>query len=117
MSEHQALVSSEIPTRDAASLADICDLATSWPRPGQGQTARRFELLRSTAENDLVLGRLVEAHADAVAIVSELSGPPIAPGQRWGVWAAGPAESLRAGPARPAVGASKAPRPGARGPA
>ena len=79
-----------------ADLATICDLAVSWPRPGQGQTARRFDLLRLTAENDLVLGRLVEAHADAVAIVGELGGPPVAPGQRWGVWAAGPADSLRA---------------------
>jgi hypothetical protein len=96
VNQDHARHSLEIPTLDVADLARTCGLADSWPLPGQGQTARRFDLLRSTAENDLVLGRLVEAHADAVAIISELNGPPIARGRRWGVWAAGPADSLQA---------------------
>jgi hypothetical protein len=98
VSEDQGLVLSAIPPLDVAVLARSCDEAVSWPLPGRGQTGRRFDLLRSTAEKDLVLGRLVEAHADAVAIISELSGPPVVPGQRWGVWAAGPADSVRACP-------------------
>ena len=96
MSEQPAPVSSEIPALDVAALGAACDRAISWPLPGRGQTARRFDLLRGTAENDLVLGRLVEAHADALAIISELSGPPGGAGQRWGVWAAGPADSVQA---------------------
>ena len=39
---------------------------------------------------------MVDAHADAVAITAELAGRPIGSGQRWGVWAAGPADSLHA---------------------
>ena len=42
------------------------------------------------------MGRLVEAHADAVAICAELRSRPIGARQRWGVWAAGPPQSLRA---------------------
>jgi alkylation response protein AidB-like acyl-CoA dehydrogenase len=71
-------------------------MANGWPLPGQGQTKLRFELLCSVAQDDLVLGRLVEAHADAVAITTELGWPLVDPGQRWGVWAAGPADSLQA---------------------
>ena len=63
-----------------------------WPLPGHGQTKLRFELLGSVAQDDLVLGRLVEAHADAVAITTELGQPLVNTGQRWGVWAAGPAD-------------------------
>ncbi len=96
MSAHQALAPAEIPAVDVNALAAACDRALSWPLPGHGHTARRFHLLRSAAEWDLVFGRLVEAHADAVAITSELGGPPVAVGQRWGVWAAGPADSLHA---------------------
>lgn len=42
------------------------------------------------------MGRLVEAHADAIAICVELSAQAVGTGQRWGVWAAGPADRLRA---------------------
>jgi alkylation response protein AidB-like acyl-CoA dehydrogenase len=78
-------------------FTDACDRATQWPRPCAGQTLRRFALLARDAYDDLVLGRLVEAHADAVAIITELGGADqIQPGQRWGVWAAGPANKLRA---------------------
>ena len=79
-----------------ATLARWCDRARSWPLPGSGATARRFELLASIAHSDLVLGRLVEAHADAASITAELGGAEVRPGERWGVWAAGPPDSLRA---------------------
>ncbi len=42
------------------------------------------------AEEDLSLARLGEGHADAVAILAELGGPPPRAGSRWGVWAANP---------------------------
>jgi hypothetical protein len=78
-------------------FAEACDRASKWPLPCGGQTLRRFALLARTAHQDLVLGRLVEAHADAVAITRELdSVEPIGPGQRWGVWAAGPGTAVRA---------------------
>jgi alkylation response protein AidB-like acyl-CoA dehydrogenase len=91
---------SEPTAVDMGALAAACDRASSWPLPGQGQTARRLSLLRSQAHSDLVLGRLVEAHADAIAIMAELAGPSVGPGQRWGVWAAGPADSLQGRPDR-----------------
>jgi alkylation response protein AidB-like acyl-CoA dehydrogenase len=38
----------------------------------------------------VVVGRLVEAHADADAILAEVAGTRVGPGQWWGVWAAEP---------------------------
>jgi alkylation response protein AidB-like acyl-CoA dehydrogenase len=58
------------------------------PLPGSGATARRWRKLAELTEIDVVAGRLAEAHADAVAILAELGGPALKPGQFWGVWAA-----------------------------
>jgi len=60
------------------------------PRPGAGETRRRWAALADLAGEDLSLARLAEGHADAVAILAELGGPPPEPGRRWGVWAANP---------------------------
>ncbi|HEX3921078.1 MAG TPA: acyl-CoA dehydrogenase [Streptosporangiaceae bacterium] len=60
------------------------------PLPGSGSTRERWAALIDLAEEDLSLARLGEGHADAVAILSELDGPPPRPGSRWGVWAANP---------------------------
>jgi alkylation response protein AidB-like acyl-CoA dehydrogenase len=60
------------------------------PLPGSGATWRRWAAFADLAEDDLSLARLGEGHADAVAILAELSGPPPQPGSRWGVWAANP---------------------------
>lgn len=79
---------------DVRVLTAWCDLANAWPLPGLGDTNRRFQLLSSLAQSDLVLGRLVEAHADAVAIGTELGYDLVQTGRRWGVWAAGPADSV-----------------------
>ena len=87
------------PPIDVALLGRLCDATLSWPLPGSGRTLERFDHLVALARRDVVLGRLVEAHADAVAITAELGGDPVAPGERWGVWAAGPAESVTAAPA------------------
>lgn len=72
------------PLLRAALTAGALDL----PLPGAGRTADRWLALAELSAADLVLGRLAEAHADAVAILSELSGP--SPGGLWGVWAAEP---------------------------
>ena len=58
--------------------------------PGSGFTRERLAAFAELAEEDLSLARLGEGHADAVAILAELNGPPPLPGSRWGVWAANP---------------------------
>jgi alkylation response protein AidB-like acyl-CoA dehydrogenase len=60
------------------------------PLPGSGATWERWAAFADLAEEDLSLARLGEGHADALAILAELDGPPPAPGSRWGVWAANP---------------------------
>ena len=84
----------------AEGFAEACRDVADWPLPGGGVTQRRFDLLAGQCRADIALGRLVEAHADAVAIHVELAGVEVAAeaaagGRRWGVWAAGPPESLR----------------------
>jgi alkylation response protein AidB-like acyl-CoA dehydrogenase len=64
------------------------------PLPGAGQTRRRFDALAAVGERDLTVGRLLEAHADAVAIMAELAPRDTfgEPDSVWAVWAAeGPA--------------------------
>jgi alkylation response protein AidB-like acyl-CoA dehydrogenase len=60
------------------------------PLPGSGRTRERWAAFADLAGEDLSLARLAEGHADAVAILAELEGPPPSPGSRWGVWAAHP---------------------------
>jgi len=57
------------------------------PLPGAGNTSQRFAALAEISAVDLSLGRLVEGHADALAILAEagISPPPEAV---LGVWAA-----------------------------
>ena len=64
------------------------------PLPGSGRTGSRWWKLAALTENDVVAGRLAEAHADAVAILAELDGPPPVAGGFWGVWAAEAPQSL-----------------------
>ena len=54
------------------------------PLPGHGRTRVRWAALAGIAEHDLSLARLAEGHADAIAILDELGGPPPPPGSRWG---------------------------------
>ncbi|CAN5701023.1 acyl-CoA dehydrogenase family protein [soil metagenome] len=58
------------------------------PLPAAGQTLTRWQLLADLTENDIVAGRLAEAHLDAVAILHELGGDAPSPGELWAVWAA-----------------------------
>jgi alkylation response protein AidB-like acyl-CoA dehydrogenase len=57
------------------------------PLPGSGQTAERHQKLFDVGREDLSLARLVEAHWDAVAILTEANRDP-EPGAIYGVWAA-----------------------------
>ena len=71
------------------------DDAAKWPLPGSGQTRERWRHLTEAAGIDLVGARMLEAHADAAAILHELA-PSLAPGagELWGVWAAEPPEPV-----------------------
>ncbi len=61
------------------------------PKPGAGQTLSRWHALATIAQHDLSLAKLLESHADALAILHELApdGQPPAPGL-WAVWCAEP---------------------------
>lgn len=56
--------------------------------PGGGQTLRRWSALAALGERDLAVARIVEAHADALAILAELGAGDIPLDSCWGVWAA-----------------------------
>ena len=64
----------------------------SLPIPGHGNTPERFRALRGEAAKDASVGRLFEAHTDAVTILFEASMPP-PPMTALAVWASGPAKS------------------------
>ncbi|SAI21932.1 Uncharacterized proteins%2C LmbE homologs [Bordetella ansorpii] len=61
------------------------------PMPASGRTLERWAVLAAVGERDLVLAKLLESHADALAILHELRGAACAsPGQTWAVWCAEP---------------------------
>lgn len=60
------------------------------PLPGAGDTLERFRALAQLGRADLCLAKLAEAHADADAILAELTGTRVKPGELWAVWAAEP---------------------------
>jgi hypothetical protein len=64
------------------------------PFPGCGETARRHWELAQIARDNLELGRLVEAHADALAILHEAGREP-KPRALYGVWASEGKSGLR----------------------
>lgn len=61
--------------------------AVDVPLPGRGRTWERFGTLAEVAGEDLALGRLVEGHLDALAILAE-AGAAAEEGAVLGVWAA-----------------------------
>lgn len=69
------------------------------PVPGQGRTWHRMEALADAAGGDLSVGRLVEGHLDALAILDELGRAPEGSGI-YGVWAARRPGELVASPDR-----------------
>ena len=56
------------------------------PRPGHGNTADRWAVLAATAKANLTAARVLEAHADALAILQEANDS--VPEGTWGVFAA-----------------------------
>lgn len=74
------------------------DLALDWvrsgradlPLPAHGRTRERWAALTAMCAEDVSAGRLVEAHADADAILHEVEGSRVGPDEFWGVWAAEP---------------------------
>jgi len=70
------------------------DTHDAFPLPGHGETAERWLRLAQACRQDIAEGRLVEAHADADAILHEITGRRTEPGQLWGVWAAEPAHPV-----------------------
>jgi hypothetical protein len=53
------------------------------PRPGSGQTLRRWQALADVAAEDLALAKLFEGHTDALAIMAELGAAEADPGSVW----------------------------------
>ena len=84
------LDAADLPADDVGRLlrAGLAAGALDLPLPGSGRTLERWTALAELSAADLVLGRLAEAHCDAVAVLAELGGPD-ADGL-WGVWAAEP---------------------------
>lgn len=75
------------PLLRTAQAAGALDL----PLPGGGRTSERWLALAELSAADLVLGRLAEAHVDALAILAELDAVALADhGGLWGVWGAEP---------------------------
>ena len=58
------------------------------PLPGHDATRHRFAELDEVAARDLALGRLVEGHLDALAILREADTKPVDARATYGVWAA-----------------------------
>jgi alkylation response protein AidB-like acyl-CoA dehydrogenase len=80
-----------------AALALAATYGRRLPLPGRGGTAVRWRLLAEVAAVDLTVARVLEAHADALAILAE-AGQPL-PDGTWGVFAAeAPDASLVATP-------------------
>lgn len=79
-----------------ALLAIAEDIGQTAPKPGEGNTAKLWELLASVTAVDVAAGRVLEPHLDAVAILEQAGDHEEAEGT-WGVFAAeGPGLKLEA---------------------
>src|SRR6478609_7343931 len=77
------------PAEVADAFGEITPQLDDVPLPGSGRTWGRFAFLARIAAVSPALGRLVEGHLDAIAILAELDAAA-APDARLGVWAAEP---------------------------
>ncbi|HEX4017968.1 MAG TPA: acyl-CoA dehydrogenase [Frankiaceae bacterium] len=85
------------PSGAAMAFESMADVAAAIPLPAGGRSLARLSGLAAVADVDLALGRFIEAHTDALAILAELDGPTARPRERWGVWAAeGPQATVQA---------------------
>ncbi|WP_405161391.1 acyl-CoA dehydrogenase family protein [Nocardia sp. NBC_01499] len=79
------------PSATASALRRLADSGRlELALPGSGGTIERWRALADFTFGNVVVGRMVEAHADAAAILAELGGAAVARSQLWGVWAAEP---------------------------
>ncbi|MFJ4267782.1 acyl-CoA dehydrogenase family protein [Paenarthrobacter nicotinovorans] len=79
-----------------ALLAIAKDIGQTAPLPGEGNTAKLWELFASVTAVDVAAGRVLEPHLDALAILSQ-SGVETDTTGAWGVFAAeGPGMKLEA---------------------
>ncbi|MDY6807814.1 acyl-CoA dehydrogenase [Gordonia sp. HNM0687] len=76
----------------ALALRVVTDGHLDVPLPGRGDTAERLRVLAGLCHRDISMGRLVEAHLDADAILADIIGERTGDGEFWGVWAAEPPE-------------------------
>lgn len=90
---------------DADRALDLArDVGWRLPRPGSGRTGERWRRLRDIAAADLTAARVLEAHADALAILAEAADDEVGAvagdtHRLWGVFAAeGPGARLDAEP-------------------
>lgn len=81
---------------DVPALLEVAkDIAQTVPHPGEGSTAKLWEILASVTAVDVAAGRVLEPHLDAVHILSQAGHPE--PEGAWGVFAAeGPGVKLEA---------------------
>jgi hypothetical protein len=70
----------------AAALRLAQEFGRMLPQPGGGDTAARWAVLAAVSRENLTVGRVLEAHSDALAILGEAGEP--APEGTWGVFAA-----------------------------
>ncbi|WP_017200659.1 acyl-CoA dehydrogenase family protein [Arthrobacter sp. M2012083] len=79
-----------------ALLAIAEDIGRTAPKPGEGNTAKLWELLASVTSVDIAAGRVLEPHLDALAILAQADAEG-EPQGAWGVFAAeGPGMKLEA---------------------
>lgn len=86
-----ALTGSELPLSPTAlkdTAHEFISEHPTLPRPGSGRTLQRWKALAAISATDLCLGKILEAHYDAQAILAELRADPPGSGELWAVWAA-----------------------------
>jgi alkylation response protein AidB-like acyl-CoA dehydrogenase len=86
---------------DVPALLTIAeDIGRTAPKPGEGSTAKLWELLASVTAVDVAAGRVLEPHLDALAILAQAgaqTGVEDSEKGAWGVFAAeGPGMKLEA---------------------
>lgn len=84
--EPSAGAAGRIGERISEAVALARDLGTRLPLPGDG-TLARWAMLAAVARVNLTAARVLEPHADALAILVE-AGAPVADDRTWGVYAA-----------------------------
>lgn len=77
-----------------AAALRVIEQVPKLPLPGSGSTWERWTFFAQAGAWDLCLFKVLEAHYDACAILSELCQPPPRSGELWGVWAAEPPDAV-----------------------